>query len=75
MLSVLATVGDRGLLILGGLAFACVASAWYLWSSRAQADVRALRAFAWVTLIGAVLLLAFFAYILWFADFSWMNQK
>lgn len=75
MLPGLATIGDRGLLVLGGLAFACGASAWHLWSSRAQAGARALRAFAWVTLVGAMLLLVFFGYILWFADFSWMNQK
>lgn len=75
MMSVLATSGDRSLWIMGGLALACVVSAAYLWSSRAQADARALRAFAWVTLVGAMLLLAFFGYILWFADFSWMNQK
>jgi hypothetical protein len=33
------------------------------------------RAIAWLVFIIAVLAITFLAYVLWFADFSWMNQR
>jgi hypothetical protein len=55
-----------------------VASAGFLWFGRTEPGARparALRVFAWFVWFIATLWLAFLAYVLWFADFSWMNQR
>jgi hypothetical protein len=54
---------------------ACLASGLYLWARRGQSGEGAMRALAWLVFVGASLWLALIAYVLWFADFSWMNQK
>ncbi len=71
----LAAVSDRSTLVGGGLIAVCIASALHLWSSRGKSDSRMTRAIAWLVFIIAVLAITFLAYVLWFADFSWMNQR
>ncbi len=53
---------------------AFVAGALFLWFGRSAEDGRAWRPFAWVVVVTSGLWLAFLAYVLWCADFSWMNQ-
>ena len=36
---------------------------------------RVVRIQVWLVFILSALTLAFLTYVLWFADFSWMNQK
>lgn len=74
MLASLAIIGGRAWILLVALALASGVSALYLRASRTQAGARGFRALAWVVLIGATLLFVFGIYILWFADFSWMDQ-
>lgn len=52
-----------------------LASVGFLWFGREEPGSRALRAFAWFAWFAATLWLTFLAYVLWFADFSWMNQQ
>jgi len=54
---------------------ACVASGLYLWSRRRQPGEGALRALAWLVFVVTLLWVALLAYLIWFADYSWMNQK
>ena len=54
---------------------AFVAGALFLWFGRSSEEGRAWRPFAWVVVVASGLWLAFLAYVLWCADFSWMNQK
>ena len=54
---------------------AFVAGALFLWFGRASEEGRGWRSFAWVVVVTSGLWLAFLAYVLLFADFSWMNQK
>ena len=54
---------------------ACVASGLYLWSRRGQPGDGAMRALAWFVFVGTLLWVALLAYVLGFADFSWMDQK
>jgi hypothetical protein len=54
---------------------AFVAGALFLWFGRSSEDGRAWRPFAWVVVVASGLWLAFLAYVLWCADFSWMDQK
>lgn len=60
---------------MGGLALSCVVIGLYLWISRGRAGSSAGRNLAWVAFVVMVSMLAFCLYILWFADFSWMNQQ
>jgi hypothetical protein len=55
--------------------FACLASGLYLWNTRGRSGAKAAQVVAWLVLLGSALLLAFFVFVLWFADFSWMNQQ
>ena len=71
----LAVESSRGWLVLGGLLFACLASGLYLWNTRGRSGAKAAQVVAWLVLLGSALLLAFFVFVLWFADFSWMNQQ
>jgi hypothetical protein len=52
-----------------------LASAGFLWFGRAEPGSRALRVFAWFAWSIATLWLAFLAYVLFFVDFSWMDQR
>ncbi len=54
---------------------ACLASGLYLWSRRGQPGEGALRALAWLVFVVTLLWVALLAYVLWFADYSWMDQK
>ena len=54
---------------------AVVSAAGFLWSVRNDPSVRGWRAAAWLVLLGAGLWLAFLAYVLFLADFSWMDQQ
>jgi hypothetical protein len=54
---------------------ACVASGLYLWSRRGQPGEGAMRALAWFVFVGTLLWVALLAYVLCFADFSWMDQE
>jgi hypothetical protein len=71
----LAILAPRGLFLLSGLAIACLSSGWYLWSSRGLSGFRMVRIQVWLLFILSALTLSFLGYVLWFADFSWMNQK
>jgi len=51
-----------------------VASALFLWASRGEPGSRGLRAWPSVVFVTAFLWVALLAYVLWFVDFSWMNQ-
>ena len=68
-------LAPHGLLLLSGLAIACLSSGWYLWSTRGMSGSRVVRIQVWLVFILAALTLAFLTYVLWFADFSWMNQQ
>lgn len=52
-----------------------LASAGFLWFGRAEPGSRSLRVFAWFAWFIATLWLAFLAYVLFGADFSWMDQR
>ncbi len=54
---------------------ACLASGLYLWSRRGQSGEGAVRALAWLVFVVTCMWVALLAYVLWFADYSWMNQK
>ncbi len=54
---------------------ACLASGLYLWGRRGQPGEGALRALAWLVFVVTLLWVALLAYVLWFADYSWMDQK
>lgn len=54
---------------------ACLASGLYLWGRRGQSGEGAMRALAWLVFVGTLLWVALLAYVLWFADFSWMDQQ
>ncbi len=54
---------------------ACLASGLYLWSRRRQPGEGAMRALAWLVFVVSLLWVALLAYVLWFADYSWMDQK
>ena len=75
MLASLLLIAPHGLFLLSGLAIACLSSGWYLWSTRAIPGPRVVRIQVWLVFILSALTLAFLTYVLWFADFSWMNQK
>jgi hypothetical protein len=60
---------------LSGLAIACLSSGWYLWSTHGMSGSRVVRIQVWLVFILSALTLAFLNYVLWFADFSWMDQK
>jgi hypothetical protein len=47
----------------------------YLWSGRKTTEGAAWRPFAWVIVVASGLWLAFLAYVLFGADFSWMDQQ
>ena len=47
----------------------------YLWSGRQTTEGAAWRPFAWVVVVASGLWLAFLAYVLFGADFSWMDQQ
>jgi hypothetical protein len=52
-----------------------LASVGFLWFGREEPGSRALRVFAWFAWFAATLWLAFLAYVLFFVDFSWMDQR
>jgi hypothetical protein len=52
-----------------------LASAGFLWFGRVEPGSRGLRVFAWFAWFIATLWLAFLAYVLFFVDFSWMDQR
>jgi hypothetical protein len=54
---------------------ACLASGLYLWGRRGQPGDGAMRALAWLVFVVSLLWTALLAYVLWFADYSWMDQK
>lgn len=54
---------------------ACLASGLYLWSRRGQTGEGAMRALAWLVFIVTFLWIALLVFALWFADYSWMDQK
>ncbi len=54
---------------------ACLASGLYLWGRRGQPGEGAMRALAWLVFVVTLLWVALLAYVLWFADYSWMDQK
>jgi hypothetical protein len=75
VLASLLLIAPLGLFLLSGLAIACLSSGWYLWSTRGMPGSRVVRIPVWLVFILSALTLAFAIYALWFADFSWMNQK
>lgn len=75
MLTSLLLIAPQGLVLLSGLAIACLTSGWYLWSTRGMPGSRVVRIQVWLVFILSALTLAFLNYVLWFADFSWMNQQ
>jgi hypothetical protein len=54
---------------------ACLASGLYLWTRRGQPGEGAMRALAWLVFVGTLLWLALLVFVLWFADFSVLDQK
>lgn len=54
---------------------ACLASGLYLWSRRGQTGEGAMRALAWLVFVVTLLWVALLVFALWFADYSWMDQK
>ena len=52
-----------------------LASAGFLWFGRAEPGSRGLRVFAWFAWFIATLWVGFLAYVLFFVDFSWMDQR
>lgn len=54
---------------------ACLASGLYLWSRRGQPGEGAMRALAWLVFVVTCMWVALLAYVLCFADYSWMDQK
>ncbi len=54
---------------------AWVSSGLYLWGRRGQPGEGAMRALAWLVLVVTCMWVALLAYVLWFADYSWMDQK
>jgi hypothetical protein len=52
-----------------------LASVGFLWFGRVEPGSRGLRVFAWFAWFIATLWLAFLAYVLFFVDFSWMDQR
>lgn len=53
---------------------AFLSGALFLGFGRSAEEGRAWRPLAWVIVVASGLWLAFLAYVLWFADFSWMDQ-
>jgi hypothetical protein len=54
---------------------ACLASGLFLWTRRGQSGEGAMRALAWLVFVGTLLWLALLVFVLWFADFSVLDQK
>jgi len=54
---------------------AFIAGTLFLWLGRSVTDDRGWRPFAWVVVVASGLWVAFLAYVLFGADFSWMDQR
>jgi len=53
----------------------CLASGLYLWNRRGQPGEGAMHPLAWLVFVVTCMWVALLAYVLWFADYSWMDQK